>query len=199
MEPGESLKHLKLISSTRSHKTLDAIFEICNEQLERGVLDFSVATISRLGQKRGVPRAQSIRNKTGENYRALIQSFVNFLPKNKPHSKPKAVDAWIDEIKDLKLKLLVQIQASQLAEAQQIVKEIIPPGFEIRVDDRCASGAEEMLNAVERRALEYLISGDFLQQWGYSVGEFGDVLDSNNFKIFKPGTIDAIRKALDFL
>jgi hypothetical protein len=31
-----------------------------------------VATIARLGYKRGVPKAQSLRNKTGESYRALL-------------------------------------------------------------------------------------------------------------------------------
>lgn len=198
IEPSEVLKHLKSISSSRSHETLDAIFEICSEQVERGIIDFSIATVSRLGHKRGVPRAQSIRNKTGENYRALIHSFINCLPKNSL-SKPKATDAWIDDIKDLKLRLLVQIQASQLAEAQRTVREIVPPGLEIRVDDRGGAGAAQKLNAIERRALEYLISEDFLHQWGYTLGEFGDVMDSNNSKVFKPGTVDAIRKALESL
>lgn len=199
MEPSEVLKHLKSISSSRSHETLDAIFEVCTEQVERGIIDFSIATISRLGHKRGVPRAQSIRNKTGENYRTLIQSFISGLPKSKSPSKPKASNAWIDDIKDLKLRLLVQIQASQLAEAQRIVKEIIPPGFEVRVDDRGAFRAEQKLNAVERRALEYLISEDFLRQWNYTLGEFGDIVDSSNSKVFKPGTVDAVRKALESL
>lgn len=199
MEPSEVLEHLKCISSSRSHETLDAIFEICSEQVERGIIDFSIATISRLGYKRGVPRAQSIRNKTGENYRVLIQSFVGSSSKSKALSKSKASDAWIDDIKDLKLRLLVQIQASQLAEAQRMVKEIIPPGFEVRVDDRSALGVEKMLNPVERRALEYLISEDFLQQWNCTLGEFGDVVDNNNSKIFKPGTVDALKKALEWL
>lgn len=71
MTPDEMLAHLKE-HAPRQRVTLDAVFAVCQEQIERGVADFSFATIARMGTGRGVPKVQSIRNKTGENYRMLI-------------------------------------------------------------------------------------------------------------------------------
>ena len=73
MNPEELLNKLKHGSSLKIQQSLDAIYEVCMEQQERGIQDFSVSTISNLGFNRGVPKAQSIRNRTGEKYRALIQ------------------------------------------------------------------------------------------------------------------------------
>lgn len=199
MSPEETLKSLTSVASSRSQKALNAIYAVCTEQLERGIYDFSVSTISRLGVSRGVPRAQSIRNKTGESYRVLIQSFADCSPASKKISRPRSADTWIDEIEDPRLKLLVKIQASQLTEARAIAQEIIPPGFEIYVDDRRAAQPEHKLNAVERRALEYVLSDEFMLKWGFNLGEFGDVVDSGGVKVFKAGTIDAIKKALELL
>jgi len=77
MKPSELTIKLKKNASPKTIETLDAIYQICQEQQDRGVDDFSISTISRLGSKRGIPKAQSIRNKAGESYRALIQSFAD--------------------------------------------------------------------------------------------------------------------------
>ena len=50
-----------------------------------------------------------------------------------PPLKPKllkpseSTNAWIDEIENPKHQLLVRIMASELKEAQQMIREIIPP------------------------------------------------------------------------
>jgi len=75
MHSEEILNKLKEKASPKVCLTLESIFEICLEQEKRGLDDFSVATIARLGHKRGVPKAQSLRNKSGEIYRALLSSF----------------------------------------------------------------------------------------------------------------------------
>ena len=128
MNSEELLNRLKHGSSLKIQQSLDAIYEICVEQQERGIHDFSVSTIAKLGFNRGVPRAQSIRNKTGEKYRAIIQSFEDFssqMPKRRIPSQSDS--AWIDEIQNPKHQLLVRIMASELKEAQQMIREIIPP------------------------------------------------------------------------
>ncbi len=63
--PEEVLSQLKKKASSRVQSSLEAVFTICKEQQERGLNDFSYSTIARLGKGRGVPAAQSIRNKTG--------------------------------------------------------------------------------------------------------------------------------------
>ena len=199
MDPKATLEHLKTIASARTHKTLEAIYEVCQEQAERGISDFSFSTIARLGERRGVPQAQSIRNAGGVHYRALIESFAAGVPvKKKTSNKPES-EAWIDELPTARHRMLVQILKSELAEARRLVREVVPPNLEIYVDDRSAPEGSFKLDDVERRALEYILSEDFMSLWHFKRGKVGDVIDENGQKVFKPGTIDAIEKALRYL
>ncbi|MFJ4605802.1 gamma-mobile-trio protein GmtX [Pseudomonas atacamensis] len=199
MDPKAMLEHLKTVASPRTHGTLDAIYEVCNDQLERKVSDFSITTIARLGEKRGVPKAQSIRNATGVHYRTLIESFVAAAPVKKVGYKQASADAWIDELPNARHRLLVQILLSELAEARRLVKEVVPPGLEIYVDDRRQQAGAFKLDDIERRALEYILSEDFIKKWNFRKGDKGDVLDQTGGRVLKPGTVDAIEKALRYL
>lgn len=136
MSPLELLESLKKDSSNKVQESLDAIYEICQEQTERGLSDFSIATIARLGYKRGVPKAQSIRNKTGEKYRALIQAFIDNSAPNRALKKLSQTDNdWISEIDNPKHQILVRILASELKEAKQMINEMIPPKQRIEIYD----------------------------------------------------------------
>lgn len=195
----EILEKLQSDASVKQCKTLEAIYEICQEQVKQGTFDFSYATISRLGAGRGVPKAQSIRNKSGQVYQALMKSFVDETSKANPNVKHRKANAWIDEIKDPKLRLLVSIQQSELIEAKRLVRELVPPNMTIVVDDRRGGMAEHRLNDVERRALEFVASNEFLRERRYTAGNRGDVVDSEGNRLFKPGTIDGLKKALKYL
>lgn len=202
MNPNEMLEKLKMNASARTAATLEAIFEICSEQEERGLNDFSISTIAKLGEKRGVPRAQSMRNKSGEHYQALIKSFSDAqgnANKHRPIETPK--DSWIEEIPNPKHKLLVRMQAAELSAAQSKIREFVAPGARIDVYDHGQSTHDPNanLNKQERRALEYIISKEFQNKWGFSETEFGELVDTNNKVVFKVATIDAIKKALGYL
>jgi hypothetical protein len=199
MDPKAVLEHLKTVTTDRSYRTLEAIYEVCQEQLELGKSDFSYTNVARLGKKRGVPQAQSIRNASGVHYRALIESFSAAAPAKKPKFTNAESDAWIDELPTARHRLLVQILKSELAEARRLIREVVPPSLEIYVDDRTGSNAKFKLDAGERRALEHLISEDFLKTWKLVRGEKGDVRDEHGERVFKPGTIDALEKALRYL
>lgn len=201
MTPKELLEKLKKNASSKVQETLDSIYQICLEQQERAINDFSIATISRLGQKRGVPKAQSIRNKSGEKYRALIQSFAETSPVKNVTELPKRDEDWIDEISNPKHKLLAKIQASELRAAKQQLKEILPPNLRIDVYDHknAPDLTEHKLSDLERRALEYLLSDSFKRKWYLTENEYGELVDSNNSPIFKIATLDAIKKALEYL
>ncbi|WP_020405134.1 gamma-mobile-trio protein GmtX [Hahella ganghwensis] len=198
MSPSELLEKLKLGASARQSKTLDAVYAVCQEQVDRDAYDFSYSTIARIGADRGVPKAQSIRNRSGEAYQALIKHFAEMVKPNQPR-KRKSADAWIDEITDPKTRLLVSKQQAELDEAKRLVREIVPPGTTIVVDDRRGGLSRHRLSDVERRALEFLASDEFLKEWGYVLGDRGEVVDSQGNRLFKPGTIDAIKKALEYL
>lgn len=202
MNPEELLNKLKHGSSLKIQQSLDAIYAVCIEQLERGIQDFSVSTISNLGFNRGVPKAQSIRNKTGEKYRALIQCFAD-ASSQKPNSvKPSQTDnAWIEEIQNPKHQLLVRIMASELKEAQQMISEIIPPKQRIDIYDHKNMMPNESfkLSDQEVRALQYLLSTDFQKKWNLKPTHFGELVDESNKPVFKVSTLDALRKALEYL
>ncbi|MBU3070205.1 hypothetical protein KOI40_10260 [Aestuariicella sp. G3-2] len=199
MNPQELLNRLKVGASAKQSKTLDAIFLVCQEQIDRGASDFAYATISRIGAGRGVPKAQSIRNRSGEAYQALIKGFAEISELSHKPRKRKSEDAWIDEITDPKTRLLVSKQQAELNEAKRLVREIVPPGTTIVVDDRRGGLSRHRLSDVERRALEFLASDEFLKEWGYVAGDRGEVVDNQGNRLFKPGTIDAIKKALEYL
>ena len=201
MKPAKLLDKLKETASSKTCKTLDAIYSICLEQEERGLDDFSVATIARLGHSRGVPKAQSLRNKTGESYRALLRSFEEQHCGDKPRIETRAEDDWIEEIQNPKHKLLVRIQASELAAANKKLRDFVPPGTRIEVRDyqNNTQGEDYKLNNLERRALEYLISEEFLGKWGFSISEYGEILDGTGSVVLKAATLNAVKKALSYL
>lgn len=199
MDPKATLEHLKTIASPRTHRTLEAIYEVCQEQAGRGISDFSYSTIARLGEKRGVPQAQSIRNASGVHYRALIESFAAGAPVKKKKKNNPESEAWIEELPSPRHRMLVNILLSELAESRRLVREVVPPNLEIYVDDRSAPKGSFKLDDSERRALEYILSDDFMSLWHFTRGKVGDIIDENGHKVLKPGTIDAIEKALKYL
>jgi hypothetical protein len=198
MTPEEMLVHLKE-KAPRQHATLDAVYAVCQEQIQRGIADFSFTTIARLGAGRGVPKVQSIRNKTGDNYRVLIKCFEGSTEACQRVPRSKAAEAWVDEIEDPRLRLLVNITLSKLAEAERLNRELIPPNTEIHIDDRVGSQTEYRLTPVERRAIEHLMSEGFFTSWRLKRGGKGAVLDEEGKVVFKPGTLDALTKILTYL
>jgi hypothetical protein len=200
MKPEELLDKLKEKATTRTCKTLDAIYEVCKEQEQRGLEDFSIATVAKLGHKRGVPKAQSIRNKTGEPYRALLQCFSDNHQGGKVRVEQRGEDDWIEEIDNPKHKLLVRIQAAELAAANKKLRDFVPPGTRIEVRDFQNEAHEERsLSKQERRALEYIISDEFLGKWEFSITEYGEFVDSSGNVVMRVATKDAIKKALAYL
>ncbi|HGO5301510.1 TPA: gamma-mobile-trio protein GmtX [Vibrio harveyi] len=202
--PEQVLSQLKKKASSRVQNSLEAVFTICKEQQERGLNDFSYSTIARLGKGRGVPAAQSIRNKTGESYRTLIASF-NSSAKDQPRSARSTskgkMHAWIDELDDPVVKLQANILYAQKKEAERLLNEVVPINQVIEVFDNVdVSVASIKLTELERSALEYLISSEFLRRHQLELGKNGSIVSSDTQKSFFPvATMDAIKKALQNL
>jgi len=202
--PEQVLNQLKKKASSRVQNSLEAVFTICKEQQERGLNDFSYSTIARLGKGRGVPAAQSIRNKTGESYRTLISSFSSST-KDQPQPVRNTLKgkmyAWIDELDDPVVKLQANILYSQKKEAERLLNDVVPINQVIEVFDNVdVSVASIKLTELERSALEYLISSEFLRRHQLELGKNGSIVSSDTQKSFFPvATLDAIKKALQNL
>lgn len=88
MNPEELLNKLKLAHHLKfSNPLMQSMRYVLNNR-NVGIHDFSISTIAKLGNNRGVPKAQSIRNKTGEKYRALIQCFADLSTQKPKLRKP---------------------------------------------------------------------------------------------------------------
>ena len=199
MAPDELLVELQKDATTKVKDTLQNIYEVCLEQRNRGISDFSFSTISRLGEGRGVPKAQSIRNKTGESYQALIKCFEEKTKTQQSKKKKyRSKTNWIDEIDNVRLRILAGQQAAELAQAKRTIKEFTPPDMVININDGFAV-AEDPLTDLERAALEYLRSDEFIEKWKFKKGIHGDLLDEEGKRVFKIATLDAIEKALKYL
>ena len=197
ISPEHLLETLKQGASPKVQDTLDAIYHVCNQQVKQKLYDFSIATIARLGHQKGIPKDQSIRNKSGKKYRALITCFAD---NNTNKVKANKKESWIDEIESPKHKLLVQMLASELATTKQKLNEIIPPDTVINVYDHNEPIDEyNKLTPIERRAFEYILSDSFKNKWYLSESDTGGLVDENNKTVFKPATIDALKKALRYL
>ncbi|MGZ3747932.1 MAG: gamma-mobile-trio protein GmtX [Pseudobdellovibrionaceae bacterium] len=199
MTPEETLNELKKKTNSRSHRTLDAIYEVCEEQLQKGMTDFSIPNIANLGQKRGVPKAQSIRNATGESYKTLIRSFAESTASKKSLNVKRMEDDWIERISDPNTKLLVRKQAAELTEMKKLQKEFLPINAVIEVSDFSRKKESIGLTDIERRALEYLLSPEFQEKEQLTVGKQGQMETADGRIMLRVATIDAIKKALEFL
>ncbi|MNM33383.1 hypothetical protein D3C81_440010 [compost metagenome] len=196
MTPEEALAQLIEGTSTRTRRSLQAIYETCMEQKRRGSTDFTLAMIARLGAVYGGPSLQTIKNSGGAKYRTLIGAFADQVP-----PKPKAVSgphSWIDELNG-RHQLLARGLLAQLKAEQRKTKELLPPNVIYDIDVRSAPSATFKLTESERDALEYLNSELFLREHNLKRGPRSDILGPHDEQLFWPGTLDALEKALKHL
>ena len=201
VSPEQVLEQLCAKASDRTIVTLKALYQVCKEQQERGLNDFSFSTIARLGKGRGVPAAQSIRNKTGEHFKTLIAAFAAVANStNKPSTKNVSSKtlAWIDAITDPVLKLQVNILYAQKKEAERLVQAVVPIDQHIEIHDHVGSASTNArLTDLEREALEYLLSDEFRRIERLEHGPNGSIVRVDTQKTYFPvATVDALNKAL---
>lgn len=207
-EPNELCKKLKQSATSRTAKSIDIIHQVCTEQAERGSSDFTVATIGRLSEAAHGPKTQAIRNKTGGQYRALIQSWAKFKKPLKVSSgKVKDKYSWVDDITDSRIKWLVLdlvAQQSRLTGQLQLAKE----QANIHIDLRPIAQSESLggvplpslttpkLLKSEILALSHSIDSTQFAKKGWIADERGRVMDEKGSEVFKVGFISAIEKLL---
>jgi hypothetical protein len=201
ISPEQVLEQLCTKASERTIVSLKAVYQVCKEQQVRGLNDFSFSTIARLGKGRGVPAAQSIRNKTGEHFKTLIAAFTavaNSTNKPSPKTVSSKTLAWIDAITDPVLKLQVNILYAQKKEAERLVQAIVPIDQHIEIHDHVGtSSTNARLTELEREAIEYLLSDEFRRIERLEHGPNGSIVRIDTQKTYFPvATVDALNKAL---
>ena len=133
---------------------------------------------------------------------ALIIAFAdNSRAHKKTNRVSKSESDWIDEIPSPKHQLLARIMASELKELKQAMQEIVPPRQRIEIYDYKNSRQQDAvkLSDQEKRAIEYILSDAFKSKWHLTQNEYGEMVDEHGTPIFKTSTVDALRKALEYL
>lgn len=198
----------------RKERSLRLIFAICEEQHERGSRDFSVATVGRLSGDRGGPGAAAIRNKTGEEYRAVMKAFAGSVG-GRSRKVAARVESKADEVLEgitdpvirTRVNLLlaeVESLRGQLLAARHLANQnacIVLGGSSPTAgnDDRSPEVVTNVgidLTVLERRALEGAISDKTMKHWGWAKDDAGRVLSESRQVIFGAGFVGAIAKVL---
>lgn len=205
------LDNMCRIASPRKEKTLRLIYQICEEQNERGSRDFSVTTIGHLSAERNGPSAAAIRNKTGEDYRALMKAFAESVGgksrkggEPRPDKTDEILEGIVDpvlrtriglmlaEIESLRAQLLATRHLANTTSTIRLESISAPPA----TAKESSTSQPDDLSAMELRALQSAISDRTLTHWGWSADAEGRVLNDTGQVVFQAGFLAAIRKVI---
>lgn len=207
MSPDQMLAQFKANANSRKARSLDILSAVCQEQFERGSKDFTIATIGRLSLKKGGPATQSIRNKSGAEFKALITAWANQsgpVVKRQPKLNEHPLFAVLEKIPDPAVRA---VMGAILAENKKLKGEVnlLKCNSQIVIDRRpapwpaCAEAVLpkfDGLTDTEKLALHHSISDRLLQDEGWHLDESGRILSDRGRVIFKIGFRSAIRKIL---
>lgn len=211
------LENLKIDKSSRTKDSLDKLNALLEARFQAGEKDYSIATIGRLSKSKKGVGTVSIRNKTGEHFRLLIEAWAakaNTTMK-KPHVESRVLNVPTDFelLKRLEDPALRAVFGQIIAEKKKLRLEnnILKKNAEVFVDMRpnqiLRSNNEnqsiEVLPALrniflpsEIEALRDAIDKKKMEFRGLTSSESGVVKDENGRILFKVGFITAIKKIL---
>lgn len=211
------LENLKLDKSSRTEKSLDQLNSLLKAHYNSGEKDFSIATIGRISKANNGIGTVSIRNKSGEHFRLLIEAWATKAntTMKKPHVESRVLNVPTDFelLKRLEDPALRAVFGQIIAEKKKLRLEnnILKKNAEVFVDMRpkqiLGSNNEnqsiEVLPALsdiflpsEIEALRDAIDKKKMEFRGLTSSESGVVKDENGRILFKVGFITAIKKIL---
>lgn len=213
MNPELLLEQLKSSANVRRTKSLEILHSVCREQFERGSKDFSIALIGRLSEEQGGPATQTIRNKTGDDFKALISAWANYTGgsvKRQPKLNDNPLYAVLEKIPDPAVRAVVGVV---LAENKKLKGEVnlLKRNAGVVIDQRPVElmpvpqqqvqilPAFNGLTFTEKEALRFAVSDKMLQDEGWESDASGRIMNGRGRVIFKPGFVSAIQKVLSVL
>lgn len=208
MLPDELLDLLKAKSNTRKQRSLDIINGICKDQINQGSRDFSIATIGRLSAEQGGLSPQTIRNKGGDDFRALIAAWADHAKgamKKPPKIQESGINSILGKINDPALRSIVGSILAINAKLQREVN-LLKQQSEIIIDRRAVplletrqheSHPASFLTSSEASALSHAISSELMEQEGWIIEKSGRIVNNLGRTIFKTGFESAVRKILE--
>lgn len=210
-DPNKLLEQLCLNVHPRKEASLRLIYKLCEEQHARGSRDFSIATIGRLSHAAGGPSAPTIRNKTGDDYKALMRAFANSVggkAKKSADRKPGRSAELLEGVSDPVLRARIGILVAELESSRgQLIalRHLANTTTILRLDGSAEADtgthdereSKSALSNQEKMALERAISPDTLVHWGWVSDANGRVKTDTGQVVYPAGYLTAIRKVLD--
>jgi hypothetical protein len=207
------LEQLKVSANVRKAKSLDILNSVCREQFERSGKDFSIGLIGRLSEEKGGPATQSIRNKTGNDFKALISAWANHTGgsvKRQPKQNDNPLYAILEKIPDPAVRAVVGIVLAEnkklkgevqlLKRNSGIIIDLRPVEFVPMKDSEVqVLPALTGLTASEIEALKFSVCEKFLQNEGWNSVASGRILNDKGRVLFKTGFLSAFKKMLSML
>ena len=212
------LEDLKLNKSQRTKDSIDKLNTLLEARFNTGEKDYSIATIGRISKADGGVGTVSIRNKTGEHFRLLIDAWAtkaNTTMKKPPAPQSRLLDtpSDMDLLKKLDDPALRAVFGQIIAEKNKLKVEnrILKQNTEVVVDMRPNQvihteqehKAIELLPALNKvllpseiEALQDAINEKNMAKRVLTYSKFGAVKDENGRTLFKTGFISAIEKIL---
>lgn len=212
------LEDLKSSKTSRTKDSLDKLNALLEARFNAGEKDYSIATIGRVSKAEGGVGTVSIRNKTCEHFRLLIDAWAtkaNTTMKKPPVPQSRKLDtpSDMDLLKRLDDPAIRAVFGQIIAEKNKLKAEnrILKQNAEVVVDMRPNQviHAEQVHQDVEVlpsldgvllqgdiEALEDAINEDKMAQRGWTVTKYGAVKDEYERPLFKNGFVLAIQKVL---
>lgn len=209
-EPKKILEELCKGATQRKAQSLELLYRLCEEQRQRGSDDYSIATIGRLSAEHGGPSAAAIRNKPGEDYRALIKAYAESVKgrSRKVASKPRTeaeelLEGVTDPVLKVRIKLLLaemeslraQLLAARHLANQTAVLDLSAAEGGINKE----AGSNLFLTLQEASALKAAVSPETLAHWGWKMDEAGRVTTETGQVVFRAGFGSAVSKTLTYV
>lgn len=206
INPSDLLEGLCNNAHPRKQQSLKLIYRLCEEQHERGSNDFSIATIGRLSEAAGGPSAAAIRNKTGDDYKALIKTFAEFVggkAKRVAQRKGSVLDDLLEGVSDPVLRTRIGILLAELESARcqvTALRHIANQSAVLNLEGPAAQpeavSPTPEFTTQERNALERAIAPATLKHWGWVAEPSGRVKTEAGQVVYPAGYLTAIRKVL---
>lgn len=212
------LEDLKMGKTSRTQDSLNKLNALLEARFNAGEKDYSIATIGRVSKAEGGVGTVSIRNKTGEHFRLLIDAWAtkaNTTMKKPPAPQSRLLDVPSDMelLNRLDDPAMRAVFGQIIAEKNKLKAEnrILKQNAEVVVDMRPnqAIHAEQVHQDVEVlpsldgvllqgdiEALEDAINEDKMALRGWTVSKYGAVKDEDGRPLFKNGFVLAIQKVL---
>lgn len=212
IHPDELYNRLHENASARKQRTLELIHEVCKKQAQQGNKDFSIVTIVNLLADKNGPSEQTLRNKTGEDYRSLITQWAEYANGSSKKIKKQRSSTFNNEIlenvEDPTTRALVGMilaENKKLKNENSLLKQQTSLTIDMRKskDESLGIGqntvlvsASYNLTDTELKALREAISDEFIQHRGWTVDDYGRIKEKG-VMVYKPGYVTAIKKVLN--